>query len=697
MFRIEAIKIDIHTNNGLFGRSMTFKKGLNIIRADNTSGKSSLFGALIYGLGFEELLGSRNEMALHSVFKSIIQEKRPGETDASIENTVTQSEIYLQITNGQKSITTKRFVIHGSIKPQAVEVFDGAVLTDPTKEYERIPMYVHDKGSASNEDVGFHKFFENFIGVQLPEVLTQEGKRVKLFLPLLASAHFIEQKSGWSDFFANIPYYAIREAQLKVFEFILNLDVFESSANRQEIQNQFRELEERWKLLAARIKSAVEKGGGEVAGIPELPEILSAEIRPYTKFYRGDKSLLLKELIDNSKEELQTILSEINKPINENTDVIQDKLRETKELNERYEVFYDSLSSEISQEKERLRQYLIQKKNISEELQKNKDALKITQLGLDAELKIAKDICPTCNQGLHSLLDANIVITPMRIDENIALLNSQLKMAEAFIANIRENVLTKETKLAAVEVAIQTNRQRIRSLKRDMVSDDRLPSEGVIERKIVLERELNFLYKLRDEIEELFSTLYSLSKEFELIKSGEAGLRKEYLSSEDKNKLIFFENSFKSLLSKFGFTSKPVDTIRISPEKYSPVYEIKHANGINRQVDIRFESSASDFIRAQWAYYTSLMKTSISKSGNHFLTLLFDEPQQQSASVNSFKALLKELETFREEQVIILASFQNSDEDYKESIKDLTYFHEIDLTINNQLLIERLQGKDMKK
>ena len=230
-----------------------------------------------------------------------------------------------------------------------------------------------------------------------------------------------------------------------------------------------------------------------------------------------------------------------------------------------------------------------------------------------------------------------------------------------------------------------------------MVSDDRLPSEGVIERKIVLERELNFLYKLRDEIEELFSTLYSLSKEFELIKSGEAGLRKEYLSSEDKNKLIFFENSFKSLLSKFGFTSKPVDTIRISPEKYSPVYEIKHANGINRQVDIRFESSASDFIRAQWAYYTSLMKTSISKSGNHFLTLLFDEPQQQSASVNSFKALLKELETFREEQVIILASFQNSDEDYKESIKDLTYFHEIDLTINNQLLIERLQGKDMKK
>lgn len=690
MFRIEAIKIDIHTNKGLFGRSLTFKKGLNIIRADNTTGKSSLFGALIYGLGFEELLGSRNEKALQSVFKSIIKERKQGEVDTNIENTVTQSEIYLQVTNGQTSITTKRFVVHGSIKPQAVEVFHGQLLTDPGKEYDRTSMYLHDKGSASNEDVGFHKFFEDYIGVKLPEVLTQEGKRVKLFLPLIASAHFIEQKSGWSDFFANIPYYAIREAQLKVFEFILNMDVFESSANRQEIQNQFRELEERWKILNARIKSAVLKGGGEIVGVPDLPEILSTEIKPYTKFYRADKSYLLKELIDNSKEELQTILADINKPINENTDAIQAKLTETKELNEKYEVFYDSLSSEISQEKERLRQYYAQQKTVLEDLQKNKDALKINQLGLESNFKIANDICPTCNQSLLSLLDANLVFTPMRIDENIALLNSQLKMIEAFITNLRENVLTKETKLTAVENAIQTNRQRIRSLKRDMVSDDRLPSEGVIERKIVLERELNFLYKLRDEIDELINTLFALSKEFAEIKSRETNLKKEYHSFEDKNKLVAFENNFKNMLGKFGFTSKPVDTIKISPDKYSPVYEIKHSNGISRQIDIRFESSASDFIRAQWAYYTSLMKTSINKSGNHFLTLLFDEPQQQSASVDSFKVFLKELEAYKEEQVIVLASFQNSEEDYRESIKDLTDFHEIDFTINKQLLIERI-------
>lgn len=690
MFFIEAVKILIHTHTGSFGRTIGFRKGLNIVRADNTSGKSSLFGALAYGLGFEELLGSKNEKALQSVFKSIVKERVEGKTEASLENVVTQSEIYLQISNGSEIITTRRFVIHNKIKPQAVEVFKGPMVTHPSEPYERVPMYVHDPGSASNEEVGFHRYFEEFTGIKLPEVLTNDGKRVKLYLPLIASAHFIEQKSGWSDFFANIPYYGIRDAQQKVFEFILNMDVFELSASRQELQNELRNLEDRWKLLVAKIKAAVMKGGGEIVGVPESPEILSADLRPYTRFHRADKSFVLSELVDSLKTELDEVLADINKPINQNTDAIQAKLNETKELNERYELYHDNLSSEISQERERLRQYRTQLKNVQEDLQKNKDALKINKLGLESGFTIATDTCPTCAQPLSHLLDSNLVFTPMRIDENIVLLDSQVKMIEAFIDNLRDNLITKETRLQAVETAISSNRQQIRSLKRDMVSDDRLPSESTIEQKIVLDRELNFLYKLRAEIDELISILYAFSKDYADLRSREAGINKEYHSKEDQAKLILFQDNFKSMLSRFGFTSKPVETIRISPDKYTPMYEIKHANGISRQIDIRFESSASDFIRAQWAYYSSMLKTSVNRKGNHFQTLLFDEPQQQSASIDSFKALLKELESYTQQQVIVLASFQNSDEDYKESVKDLTSFHEIDLTIDKQLMVLRI-------
>lgn len=552
-------------------------------------------------------------------------------------------------------------------------------------------MYLHDRGSATNEEIGFHKFLEGFIGLKLPEIINQEGKRVKLYLPLLSSCHFIEQKSGWSDFFANIPYYSIREASSKVFEYILNMDVFETAAVRQELQNKFRENEEKWKLQVDKIKTTVKRGGGEMVGLSEMPEIMSKEIKPYSRFYRGDKLLLLDEILNNIENESAIIDSEINQPLTKNLEKVQANLFELKDITERYENFYESLSSEINQEKERLRQYGHQLTNVNEDLKKNKDALKISNLGLNANFKIASGFCPTCNQTINdSLLNSNVVITPMRIDENISYLNAQEKMIHAFVNNLRSTILEKETKLASVEEAIQNNRQRIRALRKDLVSDDRLPSRELIERKVIIEREASLLNRLKEEIADGVTILYKLSKEFEKLRGEEKRLPQYYHSDNDNEKIIYFQDSFKRLINLFGFKSKPVDSIKISSEKYTPVYEIILDNGMKRFVDIRFESSASDFIRAQWAYYTSLMSTSIAKSGNHFLTLLFDEPQQQSAATVNFKAFLKELEKFKNEQVIVLASFQNSTEEYMDAISELSSFNEIDFAKSGGLIIEKL-------
>lgn len=692
MLHIDAIKITIYTNNGLFGRTLNFNKGLNIIRANNTSGKSSLYGAIIYGLGFEELLGSRNERALQSVFKSIVKELTFADGKQILrENIVTQSEIFLQITNGSDHITTKRYIINEKVKPQAIEVFKGKLLSETAKEYDRSPMFIHDPGSASNTEIGFHKYLEEFIGGKLPEIINQDGRRVKLYLPLISSVHFIEQKSGWSDFFANIPYYGVRDANSKVFEYILNLDVFEKAAQRQEIQNRFRDLDDRWKKQIESIRSITARGGGEIVGISEHMEILSSDIKPYIKFYRGDKTLMLTELIEASKKSLNETYQQINIPIQENINRIEKKLSSLKEQTDHYEILFESLSSELSQEKERFRQYNLQLKNVIEDLKKNKDAQKIQNLGLASNLEISSEICPTCNQNISdSLLSESVHIIPMRIDENIEYLNAQQKMVEAFINNLRENILEKQTRLSAIEDAIRENRQKIRSLRRDLTSDDRLPSEELIEQKVVQERELTFLYRLREDFENSINHLYILSKEFAAIKSSEANISKDYHSSEDLRKIDLFENSFKKMLAYFGFASKPVNTIKISNEKYTPVYELKFENGVTKQIDIRFESSASDFIRAQWAYYTSLMKTSSESKGNHFQTLIFDEPQQQSAATNNLKAFLEELEKFEDQQVIVLASFQNSEEDFIEATKGLTKATIIDFAKEGHLIIERI-------
>jgi hypothetical protein len=263
-------------------------------------------------------------------------------------------------------------------------------------------------------------------------------------------------------------------------------------------------------------------------------------------------------------------------------------------------------------------------------------------------------------------------------------------MIEAFLANRKEIILEKHTRLNAIEEAIQRNRRRIRSYKKDFMSDDRLPSEEVIERKVIVERELTFLRKAKEEIDQRLASLYLLSEELQAAKAREVNVSGDYMSLADASKITAFEDAFKRLLQSFGFTSKPVAIIRISTEKYTPVYEITHENGVNRQVDIRFESSASDFIRAQWAYYTALLAISNAKSGNHFGLLAFDEPQQQSASTQSLKAFLANLESYNDNQTIVFASFQNSQEDFVEATKDLSNVHLVDYTATNELMIKRV-------
>ena len=69
MIKINAINIKIVTPDGLYGFEQSFQKGLNIIRGNNSSGKSSLFQAILYALGLEELLGGKNEKTMQSVLK----------------------------------------------------------------------------------------------------------------------------------------------------------------------------------------------------------------------------------------------------------------------------------------------------------------------------------------------------------------------------------------------------------------------------------------------------------------------------------------------------------------------------------------------------------------------------------------------------------------------------------------------------
>ena len=55
--------------------------------------------------------------------------------------------------------------------------------------------------------------------------------------------------------------------------------------------------------------------------------------------------------------------------------------------------------------------------------------------------------------------------------------------------------------------------------------------------------------------------------------------------------------------------------------------------------DMKFDSSASDNIRAIWAYTIALLKTSLETQGNHPAIILFDEPAQHSIDADDVISL----------------------------------------------------------
>ena len=178
MLRINRLRIEIKTanesNGGVYGFDERFSSRLTFIASlSNTAGKSSVIEAILYCLGFEEIIGGRNEKVLTSVYKSIIHD---GEQDWN----VLESGMYLEISNGNETVTIYRAAKLESRDSRLVTVYYGDFDSIGSQSTQPEDMYLHDGGAASNEK-GFHSFLESFLHIQLPLVQTN-GNDQKLYL-----------------------------------------------------------------------------------------------------------------------------------------------------------------------------------------------------------------------------------------------------------------------------------------------------------------------------------------------------------------------------------------------------------------------------------------------------------------------------------------------------------------------------------
>lgn len=662
MIKLNAIKIKIVTPDGLYGFEQSFQKGLNIIRGNNSSGKSSLFQAILYALGLEELLGGKNEKTMQSALKDQV------EFPDSDFHKILQSEVYLEIENNE-AITVRRSIISPTASPKLVTVYYGKLLTGDNKNLKKQSMFIHDKGGASDDIYGFHAFLSEFLGWNMPEVMNNQGQSSHLYIQQIAPTFMIEQKSGWSDFFATMPYYGIKQATSRIIEYILNMDVFENQRRKTELNYIEEQIKEEWKTIFIHISNIARDTRYNLQGLNEKPSILDVNEILLLKDTETGTIDIQTELSTFKREYAKLNTTEV-RTIGDRAELYENQLSALQYSLAQKSIAYDMTNSDLLLCEQQLEEYREQLQDVNSDLKKNRNALKIIDLGGEIQSEVSFLICPTCHQHIeNSLLPNNIGEVPMGIDENIQYLESKKKMIEKYIEGQYQKCNGLRKNIDALRFDLADLRSQIRSIKKDLTEDNRLPSISEIEYRLNLKKKIELFDRKISEFNELKDKLRDLSKEYTKLVHQKKSVAANSYSINDINKIKDLESFFKAALTDFEYESKPISTIRISTDDYLPLTQLETGEKYN----IRFDSSASDFIRCLWAYYIALMQTSLKDNGNHPYLLMFDEPKQQDMSEDGFRTFMRKLSEFTSEQILVFASFENKEESFLSTTEGLTY------------------------
>lgn len=664
--KILNLRIKLNTSEGGYGFECVFKSGLNIVRGNNSSGKSTLINSLIYALGMEELLGGKGPKTLPYALKDYV------ESEVKNKIKITSSYVYVEVANYSGDIVTLKRAISSSDKDtKLIEVIQGGYISSPKESYKVIPMFLHDKGSAQHEESGYFSFLEKFIGLSLPAVPGSNGGEVKLYLQTIFSAMLVEQKRGWTDYIANTPYYAIRDVRTKIVEFLLGFDVFENDRKKARLISELADVQSQWSEEKMKVRLIEEAHSINVSGVKATADDMF------------DSNLVRKtKEIDGSTFELNNYVSKLVCQI-EDMEKAENKIRddvsidiiksyqESKDYLDQLVYGLDSANAEMRLAKTRLSEYLSTKIEIEKDLEKNKIANKLKAFGAEQGFSIAYDSCPACHQHIDdSLFLADTLVQPMTIEENIKYLESQRKMVVKYIAGLKKAVISLESQSRELSERVSEKRSVCVSLKKEMrISGS--ATETDLRVKLQLESKVERLIRAEKEIENSLSMFEKISKVFKARKAELAGLPQRKTSKDDFRKHTMFQDHFRKYANLFGYKSAPTSDIEINNDTLFPYLSGLELREVN--TDIKSDSSASDFVRLIWAYLLSVFSTSKNLGGNHVGLLVLDEPGQHSMAVTSVNSLLKNISNLPNLQAIVAASFDESDEVFEESVVGVKY------------------------
>lgn len=613
MLRINKLKVEIETENGMYGFNEEFSSGLNFLASeDNTCGKSSILEAIYYGLGFEEIIGGRGEKVLTSAYKTFIE-------DGECKLAVLESKVYLEISNGEDNITIFRTAKMDNRDSKLITVYYSKLEDIRGENVLTEDMYVLMPNAATNLK-GFHHFLEKFLHLELPIVPSTDGNQRKLYLQLIFSCMFIEQKHGWGDLFSGMPILGIKDSKKRVVEYVLKLDTLSNEKQKEHLKSEESRIKNNWELEVRELYNAVNRETCSVVGVPLRPCVISPIDLTGIHVFKGDQEI--GNYLGTLKEEYER-LGDYKPKVIDNFETLQQELEEIEEDIEEFEENITWLRKQVLQEKSSIQVLNDNIEVIENDLRNNKDAARLRELGSKLDCVTAKNICPVCQQEVEdSLLPMVEGMEIMSIDENIRHLEAQKVMLNYAKESHQHNRDEMDGKIQELMGKVFSLRRLAKAIRSDLYSVDDSVSEAVIYKKIDIQGRVERAETLINFVEGKKSKLLELSDEWKQYLLSKEKVPTKKFSEEDKEKLLMLRNTFVSNLNTYGYKSvASMKDISISEETYLPVIE---------EFDMKFDSSASDNIRGIWAYTVALMQTSMEKGGNHPTVLIFDEPNQHS-------------------------------------------------------------------
>ncbi len=440
----------------------------------------------------------------------------------------------------------------------------------------------------------------------------------------------------------------IPEVAARVLEFGLDLDAYETARRRRELRAQSEALSKEWTDTLSSFRQRLVPHAAALQAIPSHPTTAWPQAVPASiSMASTDAAEPLSAVLTRLRAELQALSDGEVPTVGE---ISEQATRELIDREQRLQAL-QSLASQTAEElgilTEQLGSLNAHEGALRTDLGRYNDLNRLRELGSSLMTGESSGECPTCHQELPGSLltrvEAPITMAP---EDNINLIRQQLAALTLIRSDLDKRNAGAERRLAAIRRESTSARAEVRSLRRTLVGDNRMPAIALIERRVRLSERIARLEELELEFASLLEQLAGLSARLRVVEAELGGIGPEGLTTSDQEVLNRVAASFKEQLREYGFRSYRPETISLSPTKYTPQRD---------NVDVSYGLSASDLIRTIWAYLLAVLEVATPR-GHHPGFLIFDEPRQQDAAQVSFVALLRRAARAPQDSQVIVAT-----------------------------------------